>query len=241
MFLSKYLALSGVCSRRKAAELIKEGAINVNGSMQTNPAYEVQQNDVVTYGDKVITVEKKVYILLNKPKGYVTTASDEFGRKMVMDLVNDANAERLYPVGRLDKDTTGLLIITNDGDLAQSLAHPSYEVSKRYNVTLDKNITKEDMQRCLEGVELEDGIASVDVITYGKSGDRNKVTVELHSGKNRIIRRLFEALGYTVVALDRVSYAGLTLKGLACGAWRYLTDQEIAMLTHYRKKGMYEE
>ncbi len=236
MFLNKYLALSGICSRRKAAQIIKQGLVTVNNIVTTNPAYDVQEHDVVIYGEKQIKLEKKIYILLHKPIGFVTTAADEFGRKTVLDLVKNATQERLYPVGRLDKDTTGLLIITNDGDLAQRLAHPRYEVSKVYHVMLDRAVKQKDLQQLLKGIKLEDGYAYVDSIAF-LDAEYKSISIELHSGKKRIIRRLLKAIGYTVVALKRVSYAGLTLKGLKEGVWRFLTPDEVSMLMHVSEKG----
>jgi 23S rRNA pseudouridine2605 synthase len=230
MKLNAYVSHAGVCSRRKAVVLIKEGAVTVNGHVAVDPAYDVKDNDKIMVQGKRIKAEQKIYIMLNKPKGYVTTASDELGRQTVLDLLGDAVKERLYPIGRLDRDTTGLLLLTNDGDLAHKLAHPSYEIAKSYQVTLDKDLTEDSVSRIKRGVYLEDGKARVDELSFCSPRTRLAFRVVLHSGKKRIIRRLFEALGYTVKILERVVYAGIPLKGLAKGQWRYLSKAEVKHL-----------
>lgn len=231
MQLNKFLAHAGICSRRKAAELIKEGKVLVNGNPVLEPGYQVKHSDVVKFNNEIIRLEEKIYVLLNKPKGYITTVTDERGRKTVIDLVQEASrGVRLYPVGRLDRDTTGLLVLTNDGELAQVLAHPRYEVQKVYHVTLDRVIGFKDLQQIREGLVLEDGPIQVDSVSYIPQNLRNRVRIELHSGKNRIVRRIFEHLGYHVEKLDRVNYAGFSVRDLPRGAWRYLTRQEVMLL-----------
>lgn len=230
MKLNSYVSHAGICSRRKAADLIKEGAVTVNGHVVLDPAYDVKDENKVAVQGKRIKAEQKIYIMLNKPKGYVTTASDELGRQTVLDLLGDAIKERLYPVGRLDRDTTGLLLLTNDGDLAHKLAHPRYEVSKSYQVTLDKDLTEDSLARIKRGVYLEDGKVLVDELSFCSPRTRLAFRVVLHSGKKRVIRRLFEALGYNVKILERVVYAGMPLKGLAKGQWRYLSKTEVQHL-----------
>ena len=225
--LSKFCAQAGIASRRKVIDLIKQGLIKVNGVMINEPGYKVRTTDKVTYNDKPIRGEEKIYILLNKPKDYITTVSDEKGRKTVMDLVKHAIGVRLYPVGRLDRNTTGLLVLTNDGNMAQRLSHPRYEVQKVYAVTLDKVLAKDDMEQIKRGFELDGDVIQVDAITYAEKMPRNNVKVTLHSGKNRIVRRIFESFGYEVIKLDRIGYAGLTKKGLLVGEWRHLTAKEI--------------
>lgn len=236
MQLNKFVAQAGVASRRKAQELIEAGEIKVNGKVQTNSAYRVQPEDTVTYKNKVLYPEKKVYILLNKPKGYITTTSDEKDRKTVLDILENVGKERLYPVGRLDRDTTGVLLITNDGTLAQILAHPSYEVSKAYNATLDKPIDQADFIKIKEGIKLEDGFIKPDQISVAEPGNYKKIKIKIHSGKNRIVKRIFEALGYQVKKLDRVSYAKLNKKTLGLGQFRVLTKSEIKYLYQLAKK-----
>lgn len=226
MSLSKYLAQAGYCSRRQAIAVIAEQKVTVNGAHITDPAFKINVGDVVKVGRKSITMEEKIYILLNKPKGYVTTASDEKGRKTVMDLVVDAPKVRLYPVGRLDMDTTGLLLLTNDGELAQKLSHPKYEVSKTYIVTLDKPLTETDRLAIEKGVRLVDGKVKVDSINYVHPRTPTKIRVVLHSGKNRVVRRIFTHFGYYVLNLDRVGFAHLTKKGLPGGRWRFLSKQD---------------
>lgn len=227
--LNTYLAHAGVCSRRKAVELIQSGIVRVNQKVVRDPAYRVEPDDVVEVSGKTLEPEELVYVLLNKPKDYVTTLSDERGRKTVMELVADAGRERLYPIGRLDRSTTGLLVFTNDGPFAQKLSHPRYEVEKIYNVTLEHNLTSADIQAIKSGIELEDGMVRVDDIAYTGT-TKKEVTVILHSGKYRIVRRIFEHLGHVVKKLDRIGYAGLTKKRLPVGSWRYLTKAEVATL-----------
>lgn len=239
--LNKFIAQSGICSRRKAAELVKAGEIMVNGEVNTNPAYETQEQDVITYKGQVIKKEEKlIYLLLNKPKNFITTAEDEKGRKTVLDLVKDKYTERLFPVGRLDRNTTGLILLTNDGALAKKLSHPSHQIKKIYQVELDKNLKISDLQKIKDGIQLEDGPAEVDAVDYIESGKKNEVGIEIHSGKNRIVRRIFESLGYEVVKLDRTYFAGLTKKDLPRGFSRELSEKEIIMLRHFtnrRKEG----
>jgi len=233
--LNKYLADAGVCSRREADQLIASGAVTVNGKVVTQLGTKVTIYDKVVYGGKLLKRERLRYVLLNKPKDYITTADDPFDRKTVMDLVKDACSERIYPVGRLDRNSLGLLLLTNDGELAKKLTHPRYKVNKLYHVFLDKPLTKNDMLRMVEGLELEDGKATVDAIAYVKDAvDKREVGVKLHSGKNRIVRRIFEHLGYQVVRLDRVEFAGLTKFKLPRGRWRHLTEAEISMLKRLR-------
>ncbi len=234
--LNKYIANSGVCARREADELIKNGHISVNGSKVTDMGVKVKQTDTVMYNGKTLAPGKKVYILLNKPKGYVTTVKDPHAEFTVLDLVRDATSERIYPVGRLDKNTTGVLMLTNDGDLAGKLTHPSFGAKKVYHIFTDKALTKNDMETIVNGVELEDGIVSVDAISFPEPDDHTQAGLEIHSGQNRVVRRIFEKLGYRVRKLDRVSFAGLTKKNLQRGHWRHLTDQEVSML----KRGIYK-
>ncbi len=228
--LNKYLSNAGICSRREADVLIQTGVISVNGEIITEMGYKVKPGDTVRYDGGTINAEKKRYVLLNKPKGFITTMDDPMGRKTVMGLVRKACKERVYPVGRLDKETTGLLLFTNDGDLAKKLTHPRYKASKLYHVTLNKRIPKTDLEKVLEGVLLEDGTSRFDKADYVKEGDAFEVGVELHSGKNRIVRRTFEALGYEVLKLDRVRFAGLTKKDIPRGMFRHLTEKEVAFL-----------
>ncbi|MBQ3710343.1 MAG: pseudouridine synthase [Bacteroidales bacterium] len=229
--LNKYLADCGVCSRREADDLIKAGCVTVNGEVVTTMGFRVKTNDKVMYGGQTLNREKLRYILLNKPKGYITTADDPEGRETVMELVRDACNERIFPVGRLDKNTTGLLLLTNDGDLAKKLTHPSSEVSKLYHVVLDKPLTKNDMLRIADGIELDDGFIAADEIAYDEDDDSKKsIGIRLHSGRNRIVRRIFEHLGYDIMKLDRVMFAGLDKYKLPRGEWRFLTDQEVRTL-----------
>lgn len=235
MTLNKYIAHSGTCSRRDAAEMVKQGKVKINGELALDPGYRVQPYDVVTIAGKKLTPQRnRVYILLNKPKGFLTTTEDPEDRKTVMDLVNpeDAGVERLFPVGRLDRNTTGLILLTNDGDLAQKLSHPSYEIKKVYQVSLNKPLTKTDFDKVVNGVELEDGVANVDALSYLDTKD--ELGLEIHSGRNRIVRRIFEALGYEVDKLDRVMYAGLTKKNLPRGKWRFLEEKEVILLKHFK-------
>ena len=233
--LNKYMANAGICSRREADEYIVAGKVKVNGETVTELGTKITRNDVVEFNDKVVTPERKCYVLLNKPKDTVTTSDDPNGRTTVMDIVKNACEERIYPVGRLDRNTTGVLLLTNDGDLASKLTHPRFVKKKIYHVWTDKDITEEDMQRIADGLELEDGEIHADEISY--VGDaRNQAGIEIHSGRNRIVRRIFEHLGYKVVKLDRVYFAGLTKKNLPRGRWRYLTQEEV----NYLRMGAFE-
>ncbi len=229
--LNKFIANAGLCSRREADDLIAAGSIKVNGEVVNELGTRVSPKDEVRFGDRRLQIEKNVYVLLNKPKDTITSASDEKGRRTVMEYVKNACKERLYPVGRLDRNSTGLLLLTNDGALAEKLTHPRHRVKKLYHVELDRNLAQKDLDALLKGVELEDGEFAVDAASYVKGAPNKKsVGIELHSGKNRILRRLFEALGYKVKKLDRVVYAGLTKKDLPRGKWRYLTDKEVSFL-----------
>ena len=228
--LNKYLANAGVCSRREADEFIAAGVVKVNGEIVTELGTKVKRSDVVHFHDQQISIEKKVYVLLNKPKDYVTTSDDPQNRKTVMDLVKDACRERIYPVGRLDRNTTGVLLLTNDGELASKLTHPQFMKKKIYHVWLDKNVTAADMRLIADGVTLDDGEIRADAIDYASETDRKQVGIEIHSGRNRIVRRIFESLGYKVLKLDRVFFAGLTKKNVRRGDWRFLTEQEVNML-----------
>lgn len=231
--LNKYIAHSGVCSRRDAAQLIKEGKVELNGKTVTEPGTRVSTKDLVKVNGKKVTVSRNfVYILLNKPKDYITTTEDPQGRKTVLNLIRNATTERVYPVGRLDRNTSGILLLTNDGDLAQKLAHPKHEVKKIYHVVLDKPLTRGDFEKIALGIELEDGIARVDAIAYAEAKDRTEIGLEIHSGRNRIVRRIFEHLGYDVRGLDRVVYAGLTKKNVPRGKWRLLTEKEVRLLKY---------
>ena len=234
--LNKYLANAGVCSRREADEFITSGAVKVNGEVVTELGTKVKRSDEVLFNENPVSIEKKVYILLNKPKDYVTTSDDPQQRKTVMDLVKDACPERIYPVGRLDRNTTGVLLLTNDGELASKLTHPKFLKKKVYHVFLDKNVSTEDLQKIADGIELEDGEVHADSIEYADERDHSQVGIEIHSGRNRIVRRIFESLGYRVVKLDRVQFAGLTKKNLRRGDWRFLTEKEVDML----RSGMFE-
>ena len=234
--LNKYLANAGVCSRREADEFIQSGAVTVNGEVVKELGTKVLRTDEVKFRDQIVSLEKKVYVLLNKPKDYVTTSDDPQQRKTVMDLVKDACPERIYPVGRLDRNTTGVLLLTNDGDLASKLTHPKFLKKKVYHVFLDKNVSPEELQKIVDGIELEDGEVHADSVEYADEMDKSQVGIEIHSGKNRIVRRIFEALGYRVVKLDRVQFAGLTKKNVRRGDWRFLTQQEVEML----QSGMFE-
>ena len=234
--LNKFLANAGICSRREADEFIQAGVITVNGQVVTELGTKVLRTDEVRFHDQPVSIEKKVYVLLNKPKDYVTTSDDPQQRKTVMDLVKDACSERIYPVGRLDRNTTGVLLLTNDGDLASKLTHPKYLKKKIYHVYLDHNVTAHDLQQIVDGVTLEDGEIRADDVQYASPTDKKQVGIEIHSGKNRIVRRIFEALGYKVTKLDRVQFAGLTKKNLRRGDWRYLTEEEVDRL----RMGAYE-
>ena len=228
--LNKYLANAGVCSRREADEFIEAGVVKVNGVTVTELGTKVKRSDEVHFHDQLVSIEKKVYILLNKPKDYVTTADDPQNRKTVMDLVKGACRERIYPVGRLDRNTTGVRLLTNDGELATKLTHPQFLKKKIYHVYLDKNVTAADMKQIADGIELEDGEIHADAVEYASETDRKQVGIEIHSGRNRIVRRIFEHLGYKVIRLDRVYFAGLTKKNVRRGDWRFLTEKEVEML-----------
>lgn len=228
--LNKYIAGTGLCSRREADELIRAGLISVNGKVTTTLGEKVTRTDVVQYDGKTLRKEKKIYVLLNKPKDYVSTTDDPYAKKKVTDLVQNACKERLFPVGRLDRTTTGVLLLTNDGDLAAKLTHPKYNRKKIYHVFVDKNVKTSDLNRIIEGIELPDGKVFADSISFVDPNDKKQVGIEIHSGKNRVIRRIFEHLGYRIVKLDRVYFAGLTKKGLPRGSWRFLKEKEIAML-----------
>lgn len=235
MPLNKYIAHAGTCGRREAAEMVKNGNITVNGDTVLEPGYKVQYKDVVRLKGKVLQLQvTPVYILLNKPKDYICTANDPEGRKTVLDIIKNATTQRMFPVGRLDRNTTGVLILTNDGDLAQKLTHPSYEIKKIYEVTLDKPVTKADMEAIAAGVTLEDGFIAADAVSYvGK--EREVIGIEIHSGRNRIVRRIFEHLGYDVRHLDRVMFANLTKKNVDRGKWRFLSEKEVRLLKFLNK------
>ena len=228
--LNKFLANAGVCSRREADQYIQAGVVSVNGEVVTELGTKVKRTDEIKFHDQNVSLEKKVYVLLNKPKDYVTTSDDPQQRKTVMDLVRNVCPERIYPVGRLDRNTTGVLLLTNDGDLASKLTHPKFLKKKVYHVYLDKNVTAHDMQQIAEGITLDDGEVHADAIEYAHPTDKSQVGIEIHSGRNRIVRRIFESLGYRVVKLDRVQFAGLTKKNLRRGDWRFLTEKEVDML-----------
>ena len=228
--LNKFLANAGVCSRREADEFITAGVVSVNGEVVTELGTKITRQDVVTFNEKPVQIESKVYIVLNKPKNCVTTSDDPQERLTVMDLVKNACQERIYPVGRLDRNTTGVLLLTNDGDLASKLTHPSFKKKKIYHVWLDKNVAIEDMEKIANGLELEDGEIHADAISYASEDDKSQVGIEIHSGRNRIVRRIFESLGYHVTKLDRVYFAGLTKKNLGRGKWRYLNEREVNAL-----------
>jgi 23S rRNA pseudouridine2605 synthase len=233
MPLNKYIAHSGECSRRDAAELVKQGKVKVNGELVLDPGQKINPGDIVTLVGKKLTPQKgMLYILLNKPKGYITTNDDPQGRRTVMELVAGIADARLFPVGRLDRNTTGLLLITNDGDLAQKLAHPSHKIKKVYHVTLDKPLTKAHFEKIMAGLELEDGVVNVDALAYLEA--KNELGLEIHSGRNRIVRRIFESLDYVVEKLDRVMYAGFTKKNIPRGKWRQLDPREIVLLKHFK-------
>jgi 23S rRNA pseudouridine2605 synthase len=234
--LNKFLAHGGVCARRKAVTYIQEGKVTVNGKVVLTPGFKVTAKDTVyVEGKKVVLQETPVYVLLNKPKGYLTTTEDPRDRRTVMDLVARATEERIYPVGRLDRNTSGLLLFTNDGELAQQLAHPSHLIKKVYHVVLDKPLTRHDLDRIAAGLTLEDGPVQVDALAYEDPQDKTQIGIEIHSGRNRIVRRIFAHLGYDVRSLDRVLYAGLTKKNLPRGKWRHLTPQEVVWLKHFKK------
>jgi len=228
--LNKFLSNAGVCSRREADDFIQNGAVKVNDVVVTELGTKITRADKVEFQDKQVQIESKVYIVLNKPKNCVTTSDDPQERLTVMDLVKNACQERIYPVGRLDRNTTGVLLLTNDGDLASKLTHPSFKKKKIYHVWLDKNVSIEDMEKIANGIELEDGEIHADAISYASEDDKSQVGIEIHSGRNRIVRRIFESLGYHVVKLDRVYFAGLTKKNLSRGKWRYLNEREVNAL-----------
>lgn len=229
--LNRYLANAGICSRRDADDLIKAGLVEVNGKIVTEMGFKVKPDDKVKYAGESINPEKKVYVLLNKPKDFITTKSDPQNRRTVMHLLKGTGKERIYPVGRLDRMTTGLLLFTNDGQLAKKLTHPRYGVKKLYHVHLDKAVNGEHLKEISEGVQLDDGLMKADDISFvGNGNDKKQIGIEIHSGKNRIVRRLFEHFGYKVIKLDRVTFAGLTKKDIPRGKWRFLTQQEVSML-----------
>lgn len=236
MPLNKYIAHAGVTARREAADLVRKGLVKVNDELVTEPGHKVSAKDEVRVnGKKIFLAKNLVYILLNKPKDYITTTDDPQGRKTVLDIIGRATNERVYPVGRLDRNTSGVLLLTNDGELAQKLTHPSNEVKKVYHVTLNKPLDKKDFEQILKGVTLEDGAANVDVLAYADMKDKTQIGVEIHSGRNRIVRRIFESLGYDVKNLDRVIFAGLTKKNVDRGKWRFLTEKEVRDLKHFGK------
>ncbi len=228
--LNRYISNTGLCSRREADEYIKQGLIKVNGEVVSEMGVKVNPDDEICYKDKILSSQRKIYLLLNKPKGFVTSVDEPKGKKIVMDLVRSACKERIYPVGRLDKMTTGVLLFTNDGDLSLKLTHPSNRMRKVYQVSLDKPLTEEDLEKLANGIELEDGQIAFDSIAYTDPENKTQIGVEIHSGKNRIVRRMFESVGYKVIKLDRVYFAGLTRKGLKRGKWRFLSPEEVAFL-----------
>jgi 23S rRNA pseudouridine2605 synthase len=236
MPLNKFIAHAGLSGRREAAEMVKKGLVKVNNELITEPGHKVSAKDEIRVnGKKIFLAKNLIYILLNKPKDYITTTDDPQNRKTVLDLIRRATSERVYPVGRLDRNTSGLLLLTNDGELAQKLSHPSNEIKKVYHVTLNKQLDKKDFEQIVKGVILEDGLASVDVLAYADSKDKTQIGVEIHSGRNRIVRRIFEHLGYDVKNLDRVIYAGLTKKNIERGKWRFLAEKEVRDLKHFSK------
>lgn len=236
MPLNKFIAHAGVCGRREAADLVKEGKVTVNGDKIFEPGYKVSAKDkVIVKGKQVFLQRNAVYILLNKPKDYITTANDPQGRKTVLDLIKGATPERVYPVGRLDRNTTGVLVLTNDGELAQKLTHPSFEIKKIYEVTLDKPVIKKDLESIMTGITLEDGFVQADAVGYADDKNKNIVGIEIHSGRNRIVRRIFEHLGYDVKGLDRVMFANLTKKNVDRGKWRFLNEKEVRLLKFMNK------
>jgi 23S rRNA pseudouridine2605 synthase len=236
MPLNKFIAHAGICSRRDAAEMVRDGKVKVNNELVTEPGHKVSSKDEIKVNGKKISAQKNlVYILLNKPKDYITTTDDPQKRKTVLELIGRATSERVYPVGRLDRNTSGVLLFTNDGDLSQKLTHPSNEVKKVYHVTLNKPLDKKDFDSILKGVTLEDGPASVDVMAYADVKDKAQIGVEIHSGRNRIVRRIFEHMGYDVKQLDRVMFAGLTKKNVDRGKWRFLSEKEVRDLKYFGK------
>ncbi|MEJ7737555.1 MAG: pseudouridine synthase [Chitinophagaceae bacterium] len=236
MPLNKYIAHSGLSGRREAAELVRSGEVTVNGEIITEPGTKIADTDIVKIKGRKITPSKNfVYILLNKPKDYITTTDDPYQRKTVLDLIRNATDERVYPIGRLDRNTSGVLLFTNDGELAQNLSHPKNEIKKIYEVKLDKDLTKNDFEQLLKGLTLEDGFIAPDALAYADAKDKSVIGIEIHSGRNRIVRRIFEKLGYDVRGLDRVMYAGLTKKNVQRGKWRFLSEREIRILKHFNK------
>ena len=234
--LNKFIAHAGICSRRDAAELVKFGKVKVNGELISEPGHKVSAKDDIKVNGKKIFIEKNlIYILLNKPKDYITTTNDPQGRKTVLDLISRASNERVYPVGRLDRNTSGVLLLTNDGELSQKLTHPSNEIKKVYHIGLNRPLEKKDFDAILKGVDLEDGLAKVDALAYADSKDKTQLGLEIHSGRNRIVRRIFEQLGYDVKNLDRVIFAGLTKKNVERGKWRFLTEKEVRTLKYFGK------
>ncbi len=236
MPLNKYIAHSGVCSRRDAVDIIKSGKVKVNDAVILEPGYKMSTGDIVVVNGKKITPAKNlVYILMNKPKDFITTTEDERGRKTVLDIIKNATKEKVYPVGRLDRNTSGVLLLTNDGDLTQKLTHPSNEIKKVYAVTLDKPLAKNHFDEILKGVPLDDGVANVDSLAYTDVKDKTQIGIEIHSGRNRIVRRIFEHYGYDVKNLDRVIFAGLTKKNVERGKWRFLSEKEVRDLKYFKK------
>jgi len=236
MPLNKFISHAGVCGRREAAEIVKKGIVKVNGQIVTEPGHKVSQKDeVVVNGKKIFLAKNLVYILLNKPKDFITTSEDPQGRKTVLDLIRHATHERVYPVGRLDRNTSGVLLFTNDGELAQKLTHPKNEIKKIYSVTLNRPLEKNHFDQILKGITLDDGPATVDVLAYADTKDKTQLGVEIHSGRNRIVRRIFEHMGYDVKNLDRVMFAGLTKKNVERGKWRFLNEKEVRELKYFRK------
>lgn len=236
MPLNKFIAHAGISGRREAAELVKQGVVKVNGKTIAEPGFKVDSTDeIIVNGKKIFLAKNLVYILLNKPKDYITTTEDPKGRKTVLDLISRATTERVYPVGRLDRNTSGVLLFTNDGELAQKLTHPSNEIKKVYHVTLDKQLTKTDFDKILKGIVLEDGPINVDALAFADIKDKTQIGLEIHSGKNRIVRRIFESLGYDVKNLDRVIFAGLTKKNIERGKWRFLKEKEVRDLKHFKR------
>jgi 23S rRNA pseudouridine2605 synthase len=233
MPLNKFVAHSGICSRRDAADMVKSGSVTVDGKTITEPGFKVSGKEDIRMNGKPITIRRNfVYILLNKPKDFITTTDDPEGRKTVFDIIKHATAERVYPIGRLDRNTTGVLLFTNDGELTQKLSHPSYEVKKIYEVKLDKPLTKKDFETLINGITLEDGFIAPDVLAYADPKDKSVIGIEIHSGRNRIVRRIFENLGYDVRNLDRVMYANLTKKNVERGKWRFLSEKEVRLLKY---------
>ena len=233
MPLNKFIAHAGICSRREAAEMVKDGKVKVNGDFVYEPGFKVSATDKILFNNKPLHLQTNlVYILLNKPKDYITTAKDTHGRKTVFELIQRATDERVYPVGRLDRNTTGVLLLTNDGDLTQKLTHPSFQIQKIYEVKLDKPLQKKDMDSILNGIELEDGLVAADDVGYTDIKDKTSVGIEIHSGRNRIVRRMFEHLGYDVKNLDRVLFGNLTKKNVDRGKWRFLNEKEVRLLKY---------